>query len=220
MLGTTKTFQKYPCWCRKSPVSYTVLMSAQHKTRRPQESTGVLSAKDPPIVKLENSLQLYSARTGINYAYLNLWGFWSFYSSVELTFISWQKGSFLMGKILIKVRILQDPFHITILLIRVSCEAQDISFLSFLRISWTAWRSCDPITVHIAFVTLSTVLHHVNVTWLCHRLDCTHPSSCTSFRKNPSSSILISTKKVLLLMFDPVEWDRPRSFYPLQPHLA
>ena len=40
-----------------------------------------------------------------------------------------------MRKILIKVRILQDPFHIAILLIRVSREAQDISFLSFLRIT-------------------------------------------------------------------------------------
>ena len=40
-----------------------------------------------------------------------------------------------MGKILIKVRILQDPFHTATLLIRVSREAQDISFLSFLRIT-------------------------------------------------------------------------------------
>ena len=40
-----------------------------------------------------------------------------------------------MGKILIKVHILRDPFHIAILFIRVSHEAQDISLLSFLRIT-------------------------------------------------------------------------------------
>ena len=49
--------------------------------------------------------------------------------------VGWNRPSFLgeeelflIRMILIKVRILRDPFHITILLIRVNCEAQDISF--------------------------------------------------------------------------------------------
>ena len=40
-----------------------------------------------------------------------------------------------MRKIRIKVRILLDPFHIAILLIRVSRETQDTFFLSFLSIT-------------------------------------------------------------------------------------
>ena len=47
----------------------------------------------------------------------------TFYSSVELIFISWWRGSFLVGKIFINERILWDPFLIRILLIRVNREA-------------------------------------------------------------------------------------------------
>ena len=59
---------------------------------------------------------------------------WGFYSSVEPTlFFLGKEELFLIRKILIKLLILRDPFRIAILFIRVSCEAQDISFLSFLR---------------------------------------------------------------------------------------
>ena len=54
-------------------------------------------------------------------------GFWGFYSSVELTSVPWQTRSFLVGKILINARILQDPFLVGILLIRVNHRAQDVS---------------------------------------------------------------------------------------------
>ena len=48
---------------------------------------------------------------------------------MELTLLFLGEGEiFLIRKILIKALILQDPFHITILLIRVNREAQDISF--------------------------------------------------------------------------------------------
>ena len=87
-----------------------------------------------PKVKLENSSQLLSVRAGVNNAYLGLGVLWSFYSSVEPTlFFLGEEELFLKRKILIKVRILWDAFHIVILLIRVSREVQDISFLSFLK---------------------------------------------------------------------------------------
>ena len=55
--------------------------------------------------------------------------FGGFYSSLEPTFLFLGEGElFLIRKILIKALILRDPFHITILLIRVNHEAQDISF--------------------------------------------------------------------------------------------
>ena len=56
-----------------------------------------------------------------------------FYSSMELTSISWQRGSFFVGKILISMRILQDPFLVIILLIRVNHGAQDISLYTHIR---------------------------------------------------------------------------------------
>ena len=56
-----------------------------------------------------------------------------FYSSVELTFVSWQRRSFLVGKILSNARILRDPFLEEIPLIRVNRVMQGI-FLH--RYSW------------------------------------------------------------------------------------
>ena len=50
-----------------------------------------------------------------------------FYSGVELTLISWVRRCFLVGKILINVRILRDSSHIGIPLIRVNRKVQDIS---------------------------------------------------------------------------------------------
>ena len=67
----------------------------------------------------------------VNYAYLGLEGFWNFYSSVELTFISWRGRSFLVGKILINTCILRDPFLVETLLIRVNCGVQDISLCRY-----------------------------------------------------------------------------------------
>ena len=54
-------------------------------------------------------------------------GFGGFYSSVELTFVSWWRRSFLIGNIPINTRILWDLFLVEIPLIRVSCGIQDIS---------------------------------------------------------------------------------------------
>ena len=47
-------------------------------------------------------------------------GFWVFYSSIELTFISWRRGSFLVETILVNACILRDTFFIGTLLIRVN----------------------------------------------------------------------------------------------------
>ena len=54
------------------------------------------------------------------------------YNSVELTFVSWQRGSFLVGKILINTCILRDHFIIGIPLIRINCGVQDISLYKHL----------------------------------------------------------------------------------------
>ena len=56
-----------------------------------------------------------------------------FYSSVELTFVSWRRRSFLVGKILINTCILRDPFLVEIPLIRVNHVMQGISLH---RYSW------------------------------------------------------------------------------------
>jgi len=61
--------------------------------------------------------------------YLGLGVLWGFCSSVELIFsFLGEKELFLIRKIFIKVCILQDPFHIAILLIMFNHEAQDIYF--------------------------------------------------------------------------------------------
>ena len=44
--------------------------------------------------------------------YLDLWGFWGFYSSVGLTYVPWLRRCFLVGEILFKSRILQSSFLI------------------------------------------------------------------------------------------------------------
>ena len=45
---------------------------------------------------------------------------------MEPTFVSWRIRHFLVGKILINARILQDLFHIETLLITINRRAQDI----------------------------------------------------------------------------------------------
>ena len=49
-----------------------------------------------------------------------------FLQQVGLTFVSWHRGLFLVGKIFINVRILRDPFLVGIPSIKVSHGAQDI----------------------------------------------------------------------------------------------
>ena len=44
-----------------------------------------------------------------------------------MTFVTWLRGLFLVGKIFITTRILRDPFLVGIPLIRVSRGAQDVS---------------------------------------------------------------------------------------------
>ena len=56
-----------------------------------------------------------------------------FYSSVEPTFVHWQRRCFIVGKILINVRILRDSSYIGIPLSKVSRRAQEISILNSLE---------------------------------------------------------------------------------------
>ena len=53
------------------------------------------------------------------------------YSNVDLTFVYWWRRSFLIGKILINARTLQDSFLVGIPLIRVDCGIQEISLHSY-----------------------------------------------------------------------------------------
>ena len=48
----------------------------------------------------------------MNYAYLGLWGFQSFYSNVRLTFVPWLGRCFLVGEILFNLHILRCSFLI------------------------------------------------------------------------------------------------------------
>ena len=71
--------------------------------------------------------QLLSARAGVNYAYLDLWGFWVFYSSIDLTSAPWPRRSFLVGEIFFNSCILRNPFLVGVLSIRVERGVLDIS---------------------------------------------------------------------------------------------
>ena len=73
-------------------------------------------------VKLERISTTLKCQSWENYAYLDLWELWGFYSRVELTFVSWWRRYILVEKILINARILWDSFLVKIPLIR----AQDI----------------------------------------------------------------------------------------------
>ena len=52
---------------------------------------------------------------------------------VKVTFDVMAEGYFLIGKILINMRILQDPFLVRILLIKVNHGAQDVSLYTHIR---------------------------------------------------------------------------------------
>ena len=71
------------------------------------ESTGVVLVEYPPNVKLELLTTLESKRR-VNYAYLDWWGYWGFYSSRAWTSPSRIKSLFLLG-ISLK-HTLRDPF--------------------------------------------------------------------------------------------------------------
>ena len=92
-------------------------------------------AKYPPEVKLERE-NFYNSRVPelrkMTHT-LICEDFWNFYSSIELTLISWWRGYFLVEKILINTRNLRDPFLIGIPSIVVGCRVQDISILGFLE---------------------------------------------------------------------------------------
>ena len=92
------------CW--KSLVNRTVLMYSipnLHNTEKEEDltkSTSVVPAKYLPNVELENFSQLYSAKVGVNYAYLCGRRFWGSHSGVDLTLLSWEGRHFLMGRTL------------------------------------------------------------------------------------------------------------------------
>ena len=72
----------------------------------------MVSAKYPPMVKLEKSL-IHNSRVsklGGNCAYFRLWGFWGFYSSVGPKSMPWSRSSFLIGENLFNPCIFWNPF--------------------------------------------------------------------------------------------------------------
>ena len=111
-IETKKTLQRVLVWYRPNT-----------------KSPGVVPAKYPLKVKLERISTTLEYQSWENCAYLDLWGLWDFYSSVELIFVSWRRRYFLIKKILINARILRDSFLVEIPLFK----AQDISMY---RHSW------------------------------------------------------------------------------------
>ena len=75
-----------------------------------------------------------------------LWGLGGFYS-IESTPVSWIERSFLIERILINVRILQDSFHIGSPLTRATVGRKAFPF----RISWNLLESCEH---HVALVSV------------------------------------------------------------------
>ena len=158
-------------WCQKSLVSCTVLTCSRQDLRNINkedlaESTSVTPAKYPPRVKLERistTLKCQSwEKLHVPWLVRALEGF---YSSVKLTFVSWWRMSFLVGKILINIRILRDLFLVEIPLIRVNHVMQGIS------LNWYLWRSSqatlDPSAVSPRWSLASSETSR----WL-HRDDC------------------------------------------------
>ena len=83
----------------------------------------------------------------------------TFYSSIELTFISWQRRSFLFGKILINTHILWDLFLIEIPVFRVNRGMQDISLY---RPSWRPSKATlDPSNMQSSMILKSVYLASV-----------------------------------------------------------
>ena len=89
----------------------------------------MIPAKYPLMVKLEKSLVHNSKVSKLrgNCAYLRLWGFWGFYSSVGSKSMPWSRSSFLLGENLFNPCIFRNPFLIGVFLIRGKRGAQNIS---------------------------------------------------------------------------------------------
>ena len=113
-------------WCQKSSINRIVLTYFRqnlHNTEIEEdliESTGVVLAKYPLKVKLENcftTLECQSKGKLCIPFFLRVLGF---YSSVGPTFVSCLGRCFLMGKILINVCILRDSSHVGTPLTRVN----------------------------------------------------------------------------------------------------
>ena len=101
-----------------------------HNTKKEEDftnSTDVVPAKYPLKVKLENFFTTVECQSWGKLCVPCFLRGWVFYSNVESTPISWAKGFFLMGKILINVSILRNSSHIGILLTKVNRKVQDIS---------------------------------------------------------------------------------------------
>ena len=120
------------CWCWKSLVSCTVLTCSRQNLRNKEKRK---TLQRVPVWYQPNTLRRSSQRMFsvlecqslgklcVPY-FLRVLGF---YSDVESNSISWARRCFLMGKILINVRILWDSSHIRIPLTKVNCRVQDIS---------------------------------------------------------------------------------------------
>ena len=107
---------------KKSPVSHTIptrlIPDLPYTKKYLTESIGVVLAKDPPKVKLEESSNnIWEYELYRNCAYLIFWGSLGFYSSIELTSVSCVARCFLMEKIIINGRILGDPPYVRILFV-------------------------------------------------------------------------------------------------------
>ena len=143
-------------WCRKNHQWATQSLHTPDKNLHNakaedlKRSTGVVPAKYPPMVKLEKSL-VHNSRVselGGNCAYLNLWGFWGFYSSVGPKSKPWSRSSFLIGENLFNPCIFRNPFPVGVFLIRGKRGAQDIFLYTH------AWRPSkamsDSSEIHIS----------------------------------------------------------------------
>ena len=75
----------------------------------------------------------------MEFTYLDLWRFWGFYSSVELTLVSWWRRYFLMDKIFSSVHILWDSFLVGIPQITVEHRMQSIPILGSLETTQVTW---------------------------------------------------------------------------------
>ena len=75
----------------------------------------------------------------MEFTYLDLWRFWSFYSSVELTLVSWWRRYFLMDNIFSSIHILWDSFLVGIPQITVEHRMQGIPILDSLETTQVTW---------------------------------------------------------------------------------
>ena len=134
---------------------------------------------------------------------------------MELTSVSWQRGSFLEGKILINMRILQDHFLVRIILIRVNREAQDISLYTH------SWRLSKAMldTSKASFSLSDSLSSHTNVVgcwdgvvslWYC----CFRLSECTTKANELIGTIgflihgwVYPSSKITLIISQPIKRD-------------